>query len=147
MAHALQPGMSNPNVPAYEIGEGWRIVTANEAFCRTFKCAEPGLIGRDVRDLLRQDWRLDFRFYVSRALVGVGDLEVTLPMVAPCGDEAWFKHNLEPRLEDGRLTGYRATMEPHEVVKAGPPKRWWEWRPAPARQVWDFEPERLARAS
>ena len=43
---------------------------------------EAGELIQDVRDLLRADWCLDFRTYVARALVGVGDPNVTLPLVA-----------------------------------------------------------------
>jgi PAS domain-containing protein len=133
------------HTPSYQIDSKWRIVAANEAFCRQMRCTEAGLIGRDVRDLLRSDWRLDFRTYVARALVGVGDLEVILPMVAPCGLEGWYKHTLELVSEDGSLAGYRATVTPHIVHAAAPPKRRWEWR-APT-MVWDYEAdERLARA-
>ncbi|HYE87518.1 MAG TPA: PAS domain-containing protein [Vicinamibacterales bacterium] len=115
------------STPSYEIDSKWKIVRANEAFCRTFRCTEPSLIGRDIRDLLRQDWRLDFRTYVARALVGVGDYDVTLPMVAPSGEEGWFKHTLEPIIEDGVLGGYRATLAPHVVRAAAAAKRRWAW--------------------
>lgn len=139
--------MSDNTLPAYQIDGRWQIVSANDAFCRTLHCTESSLIGRDARELLREDWRHDFRHYVARALVGVGDVEVTVPLVAPCGKEAWFKHELEPLMEDGFLAGYRATIQPHVVAKSETPKRWWEWRPATPHDVWDFETEPLARAS
>jgi PAS domain-containing protein len=126
--------------PEYQIDEKWQIIRANEAFCRTFHCSESGLIGRDARDLMRQDWRLDFRTYVARALVGVGDPGATLPMVAPCGLQGWYKHTLEPIMNDGRLAGYRATVLPHIVHhEAAAPKRWWDWRGQTPHLVWDFE--------
>lgn len=106
--------------PRYQIDSKWTIVAANDEFCRVFRCAEAGLIGRDVRDLLRADWRMDFRTYVVRALVGVGNTDVTLPMVAPCGEHGWYKHSLEPLMEDGMLVGYRATVTPHVVQQAAP---------------------------
>lgn len=137
--------MSDKTIPVYQIDTRWHIVRANDAFCRTLHCTESSLIGRDVRDLLREDWRLDFRTYVARALVGVGDLDLTLPLVAPCGEQGWFKHQLEPLIEDGLLAGYRASIQPHVVAKVPAPKRWWEWRPVAVHQVWDFETERLAR--
>lgn len=125
------------DTPTYQIDSKWTIVAANEAFCRTFRCAETGLMGRDIRDLLRADWRLDFRSYVARALVGVGDRNVTLPMVAPCGEQGWFKHALEPLMEDGVLKGYRATIEPHRVQKTAPAPRWWQFRSP--HTVWNFD--------
>lgn len=133
--------------PVYEIDPRWKIVKANETFCRAFRCTESGVIGRDLRDLLREDWRLDFRAYVARALIGAGELDVTLPMVAPCGEHSWYKHSLEPLMHQGVPAGYRATIQPHIVVTAEPVKRWWEWRPTVTRQVWDFEPGQLAHAS
>jgi len=139
--------MSDKSIPVYQIDARWKIVRASDAFCRTFHCTESSLIGRDVRELLREDWRLDFRTYVARALVGVGDLDVTLPMVAPCGEQGWFKHQLEPLMEDGRLAGYRASIQPQAVAKTLTAKRWWEWRPVVAHQVWDFDAEQLAQAS
>lgn len=126
--------------PTYQIDSKWTIVAANDAFCRTFRCAESGLIGRDVRDLLRADWRLDFRTYVAQALVGVGDRDVTLPMVAPCGEHGWFKHSLEPLMDEGQLVGYRATVTPHVIHKAAAaPPRWWQFRTP--HTVWDFDPQ------
>lgn len=143
-----QFGMSDTTIPAYQIDARWRIVQANDAFCRTLHCTESSLIGRDVRDLLRADWRLDFRTYVARALVGVGDLDATLPLVAPCGKEGWFKHLLEPQMDDGLLAGYRATIQPHAVqARAEESKRWWQWRPVAAHQVWDFDAEQFAKVS
>jgi PAS domain-containing protein len=127
------------STPSYQIDSKWMIVAANEAFCRAFRCAEAGLIGRDVRDLLRPDWRLDFRTYVARALVGIGETDVTLPRVAPCGDQGWYKHSLEPIMTNGLLTGYRASVVPHVVQQAAPVTRWWHLR-AP-RTVWNFETE------
>lgn len=145
MPNALLAGMSDETIPAYQIDARWRIVQANDAFCRTLHCTRSSLIGRDVRDLLRADWRIDFRAYVARALVGVGDLDVTLPLVAPCGKEGWFKHLLEPLMDEGLLAGYRATIHPLAVVaKAAESKRWWEWRPVTAHQVWDFDAEPFA---
>ena len=125
---------------AYEIDAKWAIVRANDAFCRLFRVTPQGLIGRDVRDLLRRDWQLDFRTYVARALVGIGETDVTIPMVAPSGEEGWFKHALEPLMKDGLLTGYRATVSPHAIVAAAqPPQHWWQ-RPAQApHTVWDAE--------
>ena len=134
-------------IPTYQIDGRWRIARANDAFCRTFRCTELSLIGRDVRELLREDWRLDFRAYVARALVGVGDVEATLPLVAPCGERGWFKHHLEPLMENGMLAGYRASIQPKVVALADAPKRWWEWRALAPRLVWDFDAEQLSRAS
>jgi PAS domain S-box-containing protein len=127
------------STPAYQVDEKWKIVRANDAFCRTFRCSESGLVGRDVRDLLRDDWRLDFRTYVARALVGVGDYSVTVPMVAPCGEEGWFKHTMEPLIDQGLLAGYRATVTPHVVREAAPAKRWWNFAVAAPTRVWDFD--------
>jgi len=146
MTDAVAPGMTN-QAPAYQIDSRWKIIRANDPFCRIFRCTEPSLLGRDVRDLLRDDWRLDFRTYVARALVGVGDNDVTLPMVAPCGEEGWFQHTLEPLLEDGLLAGYRATIQPHTVTAAKPAKRWWDYRGQAPRLVWDFDVEQMAPAS
>ncbi len=139
--------MFDKTIPAYQIDTHWRIVRANHAFCRALHCTELSLLGRDVRDLLRADWRRDFRTYVARALVGIGNLDVTLPLVAPCGKEGWFRHQLEPLLEDGMLAGYRASIQPQAVAAAAPPKNWWHWRPAVAHLVWNFDAEQFARAS
>lgn len=149
MPNALAAAMSNQTIPVYQVDARWKIVRANDAFCRIFRCTEWSLIGRDVRDLLREDWRRDFRSYVVRALVGVGNVEVTLPLVAPCGEQGWFRHQLEPLMEDGLLAGYRASIQPQVATKRAEPKRaepkrW--WRPTAARQVWDFEADQLATA-
>jgi PAS domain-containing protein len=130
----------NSTIAEYQIDEKWQITRANDEFCRTFRSSESGLIGRDARELLRHDWRLDFRTYVVRALVGVGDRDVTLPMVAPCGQQGWYKHALEPILENGLLSGYRATVTPHIVQHAVPVAkgRWDRIAEAP-RTVWDFD--------
>ena len=140
-------GMTTSAAATYQIDQKWKISRASAEFCRAFRCTEQGLLGRDVRDLLREDWRLDFRTYVARALVGVGDRDVMLPMVAPCGEHGWFKHTLEPMMEDGVLVGYRATVVPHAVKAAPPAPRWWEWRSQAPRQVWDFESKPVAQAS
>lgn len=138
--------MVDKSIPAYQIDTRWRIVRANDAFCRTLHCTESSLLGRDVRDLLRADWCLDFRAYVARALVGVGDPDVTLPLVAPCGKEGWFRHQLEPLMEDGLLAGYRASIQPQAVTGTATTKRWWQWRPTVAHLVWDFDAEQSAGA-
>lgn len=130
--------------PSYQIDSTWTIVAVNDAFCRTFRCTEGGLIGRDVRDLLRADWRLDFRTYVARALVGVGDCDVTLPMVAPCGEHGWYKHSLQPLMAEGLLTGYRATVTPHTAQQPATTPRWWQFRSP--RTVWDFDTQPAAAA-
>ncbi len=117
-----------PTIATYEIDTRWKITRADEAFCRIFRCTASSLIGRDVRELVRDDWRPDFRSYVARALIGVGESEVTVPMMAPCGQERWLKHGLEPQQDEGRLSGYRATVVPHIVPAAAPPKRWWDLR-------------------
>jgi PAS domain-containing protein len=139
--------MATKTIPFYQIDGHWKIVKANEAFCQTFQCTESGLIGRDVRELLRADWKADFRTYVAQAMVGVGDAEVTIPLVAPCGKEAWFKHQLEPLMADGLLACYRATIQPHLALAAAAPKRWWEFRAVAPRQVWDFDTELMTKAA
>jgi len=50
-------------------------------------------------------------------------------------------------VEEGALTSYRASIQPHMVTKTERPRHWWEWRPLAARQVWDFESDQVARAS
>jgi PAS domain-containing protein len=148
MSNALAIGMADQALAAYEIDTRWRIVEANEAFCRTFHSTRSSLVGRDVRDLLRADWRADFRSYVARALVGVGAADVTLPLVAPCGLEGWFKHFLEPLITDGHLAGYHATIEPYAPpVNVVGLKRWWVWRPVAAHERWISRREPLAEAS
>ena len=149
MVDASVSGMM-PSPATYQIDSNWLIVHANHEFCRLFQCTASELIGRDIRTLLREDWRLDFRAYVARALVGVGDHDATVPMVAPCGEAGWFKHSLEPMVEDGRLDGYRATITPHQARAAAPAKRWWNWRPVSPKMVWNFESQQtgsLAKAS
>jgi PAS domain S-box-containing protein len=146
MPNALVPGMKTP-APTYQIDSKWRIIRANEAFCRIFRCTEFSLIGRDARDLLRDDWRLTFRTYVARALVGIGEYEATVPLVAPCGQEGWYRHTLEPLEDNGHLVGYRATIAPREVHAAEPRKRWWDFRAQSPRLVWDFDVEQLEPAT
>jgi PAS domain-containing protein len=132
--------------PAYQIDAKWRIQRANEAFCQAFRCTEAGLLGRDIRELLREDWRRDFRNYVARALVGVGGYDITLPMVAPSGQSGWYKHSLEPMLEDGVLVGYRATVTPR-IIEDVPARRWFDRRLVSPKLVWDFDSQTLANAS
>ena len=140
--------MSDTHAAAYQIDARWKIVKASDAFCQILHCTESSLIGRDARELLRADWRHDFRNYVARAIVGVGDVELTVPLVAPCGEEGWFKHELEPLLEDGMLAGYRASVRPYVAAKVvAPSKPWWEWRAGAAHQVWDCDLDQLAQAS
>ena len=125
--------------PVYQVDSQWRIVRANEEFCRTFKCTEAGLIGRDIRELLREDWHRDFRNYVARALVGIGQCEANVPLTAPCGEVAWYRHALEPMLEEDSIVGYRATLTPQVAPPAPPPRRWWNWRPTAPKMVWNFD--------
>lgn len=138
---------NSADAPGYEIDQRWKIVKVNDAFCREFKCSESGVIGRDIRDLMREDWRLDFRSYVSKALAGVGDAVVAMPMVSPCGEHAWYTHKLEPVMERGILAGYSATIAPHTGATTGQPRRWFQWRPAVPRPVWNFEAEQISKAS
>lgn len=135
--------MSQP-VATYQVDSRWKIIRANDAFCRAFRCTEAGLLGRDVRDLLRDDWRPDFRTYVARALVGVGETDVTLPMVAPCGELGWYRHALEPMIEDGVLAGYRAHVAPHIIKPVESERRWWDFRAADAA-AWTSQPRPIAR--
>jgi PAS domain S-box-containing protein len=121
----------------YEVDRRGVIVNASDEFCRALRCTRMGLIGRDVSELLRPDFRPDFRMYVARALVGVGSAEIVVPVVAPCGEEGWFKHLLVPLSEEGRITGYRATVVPPPVQTRS--RRWWEWPTPEPRQVWNFE--------
>jgi PAS domain S-box-containing protein len=120
----------------YEVNEKGRIVSASDEFCRALRCARPGLMGRDVRDLLRPDFRPDFRIYVARALVGIGSPEIMVPIVAPCGEAGWFKHAIEPIVDGGRIVGYRATVAPPPSKHA---RRWWQWSTPETHQVWNFE--------
>lgn len=139
--------MSDTTAAVYQIDAHWRIVSASEPFCRALHCTESSLIGRDARQLLREDWRKDFRHYVARALVGVGDVEVAVPLVAPCGKQAWFKHTIEALIENGMLQGYRASIRPQAVATPAITKPWWAWRPSTFHQVWDFDADQLAVAS
>jgi hypothetical protein len=143
------------SIASYQVDKQFRIYRASEEFCRVFKCTEAGLIGRDIRELLRHDWHKDFRNYVSRALIGIGRCDSMVPMTAPCGDAAWYRHVIEPILEDGAIAGYRATVTP-QVVKAveRPARRWWQWKTpslaaAAPKMVWDFDPQPqpIAKAS
>lgn len=145
MRGALVPGMDTLSAPAYEIDQQWKIVRVNDAFCREFKSSESGLIGRYIRDLVRADWRVDFRSYVSRALSGAGETAVALPMIAPCGEHGWYTHRLEAIMQNGVVAGYRATLAPHAVE--GGSRRWFNWRAAAPRTVWNFEAEQLSKAS
>ena len=129
----------------YQVNSRWRIVRADAEFCRLFRGTEQGLIGRDIRDLLRDDWKLDFRRYVAHALVGLGEHAVTVPMVAPYGEQLWCKHNLEAILEEGLLAGFNATIEPRRL-SSEVPKRWWQRQVLTPYRVWDSEIDLLARA-
>ena len=131
----------------YEIDHCWKITRVNDEFCRVFRCTDETMIGRDVRDLLRVDWQLDFRTYVARALAGIGDFHATLPMAGPSGEEGWFKHKLVPLWEHGRLKGYRATLTPHVAQAAASVQHGWDSRQAAPRMVWDFGDQPFARAS
>jgi hypothetical protein len=137
--HAHQQSMRTP--ATYRINAKWTIVEASDEFCRLFRASESALVGRDIRDLLRADWRPDFRTYVARALVGVGNATVTVPFVAPCGKAGWFTHTLEPVMHDELLAGYRATLTPRAAHATSGSRRWWEWRRASSEshQVWNFE--------
>ena len=138
--------MENQAAPAYEVDQQWKIVRVNDAFCKEFKCSESGLIGRDIRDLMRADWRPDFRSHVSRALVGVGEAAVGLPMVAPSGEQGWYTHQLEAIMRNGALNGYRATIAPH-AGDAAVGRRWFNWPAAAPRTVWNFEDEQVRKAT
>ena len=141
----------HPSPAAYQIDANWLIVETNDELCRLLRCTPSALIGRDIRTLLREDWRLDFRTYVAQALIGVGDCDATVPMIAPGGETGWFRHSLEPMLDGGRLDGYRATIAAHRARPAVPVSRWWNWRPVTPKLVWNFDPQQefepLAKAS
>lgn len=145
-ANALSMAMSDHAIPVYQIDARWKIVQANDALCQALRCTQSGLIGRDVRELLRQDCQRAFQSYVARALVGAGDFATTVPLVAPCGEQRWFNHQLEPLIEAGVLSGYRASLRPLRFAKTDAVKRRWQWRPLPPHQVWNFEDNGLARA-
>ena len=132
---------------SYAIDERWRIARVNEAFCRELKCSESGLIGRDIRDLMRADSRRDFRAHVSRALAGGGETTVTLPMIAPCGEQGWYRHQLEAIMQNGVLAGYHATIAPHVTDPAVGVRRWFSWQAVAPRTVWNFEADPLSKAS
>lgn len=138
--------MTSPTA-SYQVDKQWRIERANDEFCRAFKCTEAGLIGRDIRELLRPDWHKDFRNYVSRALIGIGKPEAMVPMAAPSGAVAWYRHVIEPMVEEGAIMGYRATIAPQVAQAVAPPaRRWWQWRApsfaaAAPKMVWDFDPQ------
>ncbi len=135
----LVQGIMESSDCVYEVDRKGRIVYASDALCRALRCTRMGLMGRDLRDLLRPDFRPDFRMYVSRALVGVGSKEIVIPVVTANGEEGWFKHALEPMTDDeGRIAGYRATVVPPPVTMQ--PRRWWDWPTPEPRQVWNFEP-------
>jgi PAS domain S-box-containing protein len=130
----------------YVVDAKWQIVSVDLEFCRLFRVSQSGVIGRDFRDLLRKDFRLDFRRYVARALVGAGQSVATFPMVAPCGDEHWVTHTLEPLSSEGMLAGFKATMHAR-VEQVEVKKSWWHWHGAAPHQVWDAEVDHLAAAS
>jgi len=116
--------MRRQPIARYRVNCHWQIVEADAEFCRLFRGEKAALIGRDVRELLRQDWRLDFRRYVARALVGVVELTATVPMMAPCGQDVWCRHDLEPVMEDGLLAGFNATVMARRSTVAEGPRRW-----------------------
>lgn len=134
--------MPHSRTPDYEVDTRWRIVSTSPAFCQLLRCTSSAIVGRDVRDFFRVDWRPDFKVYVARALTGVGDLEIAVPIVTPCGAEMWMRHRLEPLRSAGRVTGYRASVGPK--VEAAPAEPWWQWRPAVPHIVWDFEATKLS---
>lgn len=138
--------MENSLIPQYEVDARWNIVRANTAFCRLFRSTPAALVGRDVRELLRDDFATDFRRYVARVLVGLGDRDATFPMVAPCGEQAWLRHHIDQVFEDGTLSGYRASLQRLTAHATAAPKRWWHWRPVQAHQVWDVELDQAALA-
>jgi hypothetical protein len=121
---------------AYQVDSNWRIVAANAEFCRALRTSEAGLIGRDVRDLIRSDWRSDFGSYVAKALVGAGDDTLTLPIVTPRAGETWFMHTLEAITDGGSITGYRAWLMSHI---AGQPRGWRRRRASTPHHVWNFD--------
>lgn len=122
----------------YEVDRTGIIIDATDELCRALRCTRASLIGRDVREVLRPDYRQDFRLYVARALAGAGSAETMVPMLAPSGDEGWFKHTIEPTVREGRITGYRAVVVPPNPP-AAKPRRWWQWPAAEPRPVWNFE--------
>ena len=120
---------------AYQVDSKWRIVAANDEFCRALRVTAPSLIGRDVRELIRQDWQSDFSSYVAKALVGAGDASMTLPIVRPREEPAWFMHTLEVIKIAGAISGYRAWLVPH-LPQA---RRRFQRTQIDARPVWNFE--------
>jgi PAS domain S-box-containing protein len=128
----------------YEVNQKGRIVHVSDEFCRALRSTRPGLVGRDVRDLLRPDFRADFRIYVARALVGVGEAAIMVPMVTPGGEHGWFKHAIEPIVDGGRIMGYRASVVPPPMQQARA-RRWWQWSTPEPRLVWNFETATKAR--
>lgn len=134
--------MPHVRTPDYEVDTRWRLVSTSPAFCQMLRCTASAIVGRDVRDFFREEWRPDFKVYVARALMGVGDLEIAVPIVTPCGVEMRVQHRIEPLRSAGRVTGYRALVGPEvEAPAAGP---WWQWRPAAPHIVWDFDAARLS---
>ena len=130
---------------SYVVDAKWQIVSVDVEFCRLFRVSQSGVLGRDFRDLVRSDFRLDFRRYVARALVGAGEHEGTFPMVAPCGEEHWITHTLEPLSSDGLLAGFKARLQAR-VIEQPEKKSWWQWRGIAPHMVWDAEVDQLAAA-
>ena len=121
---------------AYQVDPKWRIVSVNDEFCRALRATAPALIGRDIRELIRQDWQSDFSSYVAKALVGAGDDTMTVPVVRPREDPAWFIHTLEVVKIAGAISGYRAWLVPHLSPRA---RRWFQRAKSDAYHVWNFE--------
>jgi PAS domain-containing protein len=94
----------------FQIDTECLILRASDPFCRMMRCVESGLIGRDVHDLIREDWRRNYRTVVERARHGRS--EIAVPLIAPCGLEGWFTHTVEPLGQNGTVNGYRVTVVP-----------------------------------
>jgi hypothetical protein len=110
MPHAPSAAMDLPSSATLQIDTDCRIQGASDAFCRMMRCAPGGIVGRDVHDLIREDWRRHYRTVVERAKHGTS--EIAVPLVAPCGLEGWFTHTMEPVWHNGAVTAFRITVVP-----------------------------------
>ena len=123
---------------AYQVDSNWRIVAANAEFCRALRAPSAGLIGRDIRDLIRRDWQSDFSSYVAKAIAGAGDDTLTVPIVMPRTGETWFMHTLEVIADGSSVTGYRAWLVPHFASESRA-RGWWRRRTSTPHHVWNFD--------
>jgi PAS domain S-box-containing protein len=91
------------------ISMGGRFTLVNPVAARIFRCSEEELIGTDVLDLVRPDYRSTVEnFYREQIKKRISTTYFEFPMLAKDGTEVWLAQNLQLVVENGKVVEMQA---------------------------------------